>query len=111
MLNGRCDSFVVETDVHYPTDINLLFDAMRKTIEVCAKLCAEQGVNDWRHSAYNIRKLKKLYRRAAHQAFHVQRRDEARGPSRRNQTSAPDLSKAGQGVSAPCPRHLRHARA
>ena len=26
-LKGRCDSFVVETDVHYPTDINLLLDA------------------------------------------------------------------------------------
>ena len=23
-LRGRCDSFVVETDVHYPTDVNLL---------------------------------------------------------------------------------------
>ena len=31
-LKGSCDSFVVETDVHYPTDINLLFDAMRKVI-------------------------------------------------------------------------------
>ena len=28
-LRGRCDSFVVETDVHYPTDFNLLWDAMR----------------------------------------------------------------------------------
>ncbi|MBU0733210.1 MAG: ISNCY family transposase, partial [Proteobacteria bacterium] len=31
-LRASCDSFVLETDVHYPTDINLLFDAMRKTI-------------------------------------------------------------------------------
>ncbi|MDY6823663.1 MAG: ISNCY family transposase, partial [Thermodesulfobacteriota bacterium] len=29
-LKGSCDSFVVETDVHFPTDTNLLFDAMRK---------------------------------------------------------------------------------
>jgi len=27
-LRGRCNSFVVETDVHYPTDTNLLWDAM-----------------------------------------------------------------------------------
>ena len=27
-LEGRCDSFVVETDIHYPTDINLLLDAI-----------------------------------------------------------------------------------
>jgi len=32
-LTGRCDSFVVETDVHYPTDINLLFDAHQTYIE------------------------------------------------------------------------------
>jgi len=37
-LAGRCDSFVVETDVHFPTDINLLLDAVRKTIETCADL-------------------------------------------------------------------------
>ena len=28
-LRGRCDSFVVETNVHYSTDVNLLLDAMR----------------------------------------------------------------------------------
>ena len=28
-LCGRCDSFVVETDVHHPTDTNLLWDSMR----------------------------------------------------------------------------------
>jgi hypothetical protein len=26
-LNASCDSFVLETDVHYPTDINLLWEA------------------------------------------------------------------------------------
>jgi transposase, IS5 family len=36
-LRWRCDSFVVETDVHFPTDISLLFDAMRKVIALqCA---------------------------------------------------------------------------
>ena len=28
-LRGRCDPFVVETVVHYPTDVSLLWDAMR----------------------------------------------------------------------------------
>jgi hypothetical protein len=63
-LAVRCDSFVVETHVHYPTDINLLWDAMRKTIEIAADLCAEQGLTEWRQSAYNLRQLKKLYRQA-----------------------------------------------
>jgi IS5 family transposase len=38
-LKGRCDSFVVETDVHFPTDIKLLFDATGKVIELTSKLC------------------------------------------------------------------------
>lgn len=62
VLRGRCDSFVVETDVHFPTDINLLFDAMRKVIQLTARLCARHGLNDWRQSEYNVRHLKKLMR-------------------------------------------------
>ncbi len=38
-LKGSCDSFPVETDVHFPTDINLLLDAMRKIIFLIMALC------------------------------------------------------------------------
>ncbi len=61
-LHVRADSFVVETDVHYPTDINLLWDAIRKLIEIIAGLCAEIGITEWRQSAYQLRQFKKLYR-------------------------------------------------
>lgn len=63
-LMGRCDSFVVETDVHYPTDINLLFDAGRKMIQVAAVISQSLGMSLWRQSEYNIRSFKKLYRKA-----------------------------------------------
>ena len=63
-LRGRCDSFVVETDVHFPTDINLLFDAMRKVVELTARRCEDHGLSDWRQSAHNIRHLKRLARTA-----------------------------------------------
>ena len=63
-LRGRCDSFVVETDVHYPTDINLLYDAMRKVVELTARLCDGHGVSDWRQHTYNVRHLKRLMRTA-----------------------------------------------
>ena len=63
-LGARCDSFVVETHVHYPTDINLLWDAIRKTIEISADLCQAHGLTDWRQSAFNLRQFKKFYRRA-----------------------------------------------
>lgn len=62
-LKGRCDSFVVETDVHFPTDINLLYDAVRKTIESCAQISEKHALGGWRQSKYNLRKFKKSYRK------------------------------------------------
>ena len=63
-LHGRCDSFVVETDVHYPTDINLLFDAIRKLLVLITVVCGRVGIPGWRQSQHNIRKIKKLFRKA-----------------------------------------------
>ncbi len=61
-LRGSCDSFVVETDVHYPTDANLLFDAMRRTIYLIAIICSEISITAWRQSHHNIMKVKGLLR-------------------------------------------------
>ncbi|MCK5485515.1 MAG: ISNCY family transposase [Desulfobacterales bacterium] len=61
-LKGSCDSFVVETDVHYPTDTNLLFDATRKMISLIAIICSEIGITAWRQSHHNITKVKRLLR-------------------------------------------------
>ena len=64
-LNGSCDSFVLETDVHFPTDISLCFDAVRKTIETIGKLCNDLGLSGWREKKSNIRKIKKKFRKAS----------------------------------------------
>jgi IS5 family transposase len=63
-LRGRCDSFVVETDVHYPTDINLLNDAMRKVITLTAQWCEREKESEWRQHPYNVRHVKRLMRKA-----------------------------------------------
>jgi transposase, IS5 family len=63
-LRASCDSFVVETDVHYPTDINLLFDAMRKVILLVMALCDDLGVSGWRKGLYNLKKVKQYFRKA-----------------------------------------------
>ena len=57
-LSGRCDSFVVETDVHFPTDINLLFDAIRKTIEESVQLSETHDLTGWRQGQHNIKTFK-----------------------------------------------------
>ncbi len=61
-LKASCDSFVVETDVHYPTDTNLLYDAMRKMITLIAIVCSEVGLTTWRQSHHNTMKVKRLLR-------------------------------------------------
>jgi len=60
---GRCDSFVVETNIHFPTDINLLLDATRKVIEFSAKLAEANNLPGWRQRRYHYRQLKKQYRK------------------------------------------------
>lgn len=62
-LKGRCDSFVVETDVHYPTDTNLLWDALRKLITQAGRSCEAFGISGWRQYEYNIKQVKRLFRR------------------------------------------------
>jgi len=42
----------------------LLFDAVRKTIELTARLCDDYKIEGWRQYQYNIRVIKKLYRKA-----------------------------------------------
>ena len=63
-LKGRADSFVVETNVHYPTDISLLYDAMRKAIKIARKACSSDGSSRWRQSQYNIKTIKVAMRKA-----------------------------------------------
>jgi IS5 family transposase len=43
-LRGKCDSFVVGTNVCYPIDIRILYDSVRKMITLIAILCSEYGI-------------------------------------------------------------------
>jgi len=61
VLRGRCDSFVLETDVHYPTDINLLLDAIRKIVFLIGALCNDLGISEWRQYRHIFKKIKKQF--------------------------------------------------
>jgi hypothetical protein len=63
MIRGRCDSFVLKTDVHFPTDTNLLYDAIRTLIHVCAKWHAQHVLPGWRNHESNRRQFKRQYRK------------------------------------------------
>lgn len=77
-LRGSCDSFVVETDVHFPTDINLLFDAMVKVIILIATICEALGITDWRQFKHNLKKTKKLFNRARRLKHSTSKNEEKR---------------------------------
>jgi len=63
-LKVSCDSFVTETDVHFPTDINLLLDSLRKVITLIMSLCINLGITEWRQGKYNFKKIKRFFRKA-----------------------------------------------
>jgi hypothetical protein len=51
---------------------------MRKTVEIVADLCREHGLTEWRQSAYNLRQLKKLYRKAQKRKHSTSKEDAKR---------------------------------
>ena len=60
----KTDTFVAKTNVHFPTDINLLWDSLRKVITLCGNNC-----KGWRKHKHILKTTKKAYRRlekAAH---------------------------------------------
>ena len=61
-LRLKTDSFVVESNVHFPTDYNLLWDASRKSIDMICKLLENNEFGGWRKLADWKKELKNLMR-------------------------------------------------
>ena len=59
LIRGRCDSFILKTDVHFPTDITLLYDAIRD----CVYWSKDYALPEWRQHQCNLRRFKALYRK------------------------------------------------
>lgn len=58
----RGDSFVAETNIHYPTDSSLIRDGLRKVLSLCAAIAALAGVRGWRQHKHLYRKVKNVTR-------------------------------------------------
>ncbi|KKK56209.1 hypothetical protein LCGC14_3066830, partial [marine sediment metagenome] len=59
----RADSFVVETNIHYPTESSLIRDGLRKVLELSVALAAVVGMSGWRQHKHLYKKAKALARR------------------------------------------------
>jgi hypothetical protein len=58
LIRAKTDSYVLETNVHYPTDLNLLWDAQRKCLDLIAPLMSRYELPGWRKAKVWRRKLK-----------------------------------------------------
>ena len=62
-LEIKADSYVVETDVHFPTDINLMWDCARKCLDMAEKIKEQSDkLPGWRESKSLRKKAKRAYR-------------------------------------------------
>lgn len=61
----RADSFVVETDIHYPTESSLIGDGMRKIIPLSVALAQAIGASGWRQSQHWLKRIKQQVRTIA----------------------------------------------
>lgn len=68
-LRLKTDSYVLETNVHFPTDLNLLWDSSRKCLDIIAKLQKETVLPGWRKIKYIRKNIKSTFRAASHQVF------------------------------------------
>jgi IS5 family transposase len=58
----RGDSFVIETNIHHPTESSLIRDGLRKVLECAVLLAGLLGVGGWRQHNHLYRKVKRLSR-------------------------------------------------
>ena len=64
----RTDGWVVETNIHYPTDAHLMLDGLVKILTLIARLARPHGLRGWRqwqHLLYRARRLHRDLQRAA----------------------------------------------
>lgn len=62
-LDTSCDSFVEETNVHFPTDISLLWDALHKSVHLTMEIHGGVISSKLRQGAHHLRKLKRTIRK------------------------------------------------
>jgi transposase, IS5 family len=58
----RGDTFVVETNIHYPTESSLIYDGLRKVATRAAALAEKHGQAGWRQHEHLLQNAKALVR-------------------------------------------------
>ena len=96
-LEIKVDTYVLETDVHFPTDLNLLWDAGRKCVDLIEKYRDQFGYTlpGWRKAKDWRRRLKALERLASKTVY-----GGGSGKEARVKTAVREYLSAGHELSA-----------
>ena len=68
-LRLKTDSYVLETNVHFPTDLNLLWDSLRKCLDMIEKIQKLVSIRGWRKIKYIRKSIKSTFRSTSQQVF------------------------------------------
>lgn len=68
-LEIKVDSYVLESNVHFPTDLNLLWDASRKSLDLVEKIIKGTKTSGWRKTKNWRRKIKNAFLQVNRVAF------------------------------------------
>lgn len=64
-LNVKADSYVLESNVHFPTDLNLLLDSNRKCIDILGACQERHRLPGWRKHKDWLKRVKDDYRKSS----------------------------------------------
>lgn len=69
VLKLKTDSYALEANVHFPTDLNLLWDSSRKCLDIIDALRKQTNLRGWRKIKHIRKTLKSIFRATSHQVF------------------------------------------
>jgi hypothetical protein len=70
----RADSFVVQTNIHYPSESSLMVDGVRVILQLCVLFATALGLEGWRQHEHLLKRVKKIAR-------NIQRISSRKGPN------------------------------
>lgn len=62
---ARADSFVVGTNIHYPSESSLMLDGVRVILQLCVLLAGRFDLSGWRQHEHLLKNVKKIARNIA----------------------------------------------
>ena len=65
----KIDTYALETNVHFPTDISLLWDSLRKSFDMIHKLLEDYTIEGWRKILWWRKQAKNQFRDSSRKCF------------------------------------------